>query len=168
MIQQIENQISEIKTEQLQQKVDESRPAKSASHRSKSENDPHLVAIVEKSASYEQLSKMASQRTRMESSIKTIEGGVKLDRLMLNSSSNDKGNSMMLENAENTVFKIKHEMTQKIKSQLHNLDKKIQERISDINDTDKGSDAPVTIIPENNGVAGTPSDINTKLTNEVD
>ncbi|GKU77328.1 FlxA-like family protein [Paenibacillus sp. L3-i20] len=160
-IQEIESRISESKMEDVKKKVSESQSTDSRPSRSKSEHDPDLAIIVEKSASLSQLNKMAGQRTKTEGEIKTLEGGVRLDRTNLESgSSNDSGRSEMLQNAENTVFKLKREMVQEKQDQLKVTDQKMSELVSSINEPVEGGDKPANIeetAPTNAENVGNPS-----------
>ncbi|PZT56344.1 hypothetical protein DN757_07445 [Paenibacillus silvae] len=62
---------------------------------------------------------MVGLRDRMQGSIHTLEGETRFDRIVLdNDTGKDPGKSMMLENAEATVFKMKREMVQDIHTQL--------------------------------------------------
>lgn len=144
-IQQLDTQISELKTEKFKPKTSETKSAEPEAAPSKSELDPHLVAIIEKSASYDQLSNMVRQRKGMESSIRKLENEVLSDRKMMESdpnSSDDIGKTLMLENAENTVYKNKSEASQEIRSQIQSMDKKIGELVTDINETNRSEESP--------------------------
>ncbi|MGN7309090.1 hypothetical protein ACTHQ2_24415, partial [Bacillus subtilis] len=58
----------------------------------------------------------------------------RFDRIVLDSDSgNDMGKSMMLENAEQTVFQMKREMVQEIDSQIRKVDESIGEKLKEIN-----------------------------------
>ncbi|MFC4303405.1 FlxA-like family protein [Cohnella boryungensis] len=158
-IQQIEMRISEIRAEEIKQKTEEAQPSTPAPQETKPELDPHLVAVIEKSVSYDQLSKMVSQKTDMKGSITRLEGEVRMDRAMLeHNPHNDSGKSLMLENAENTTFKMKREMAQELQGHIHSTNQKIGELISSINETNEAVEpAKQEDKSTDNGVTGQPS-----------
>lgn len=137
-IQQVDNQISQIQSEELQEKnkTNQSEKPKQQEEPSQSSEgslDPSMNHIVKHSQTYDQLGKLVGLRDRMHGSIKTLEGETRFDRIVLdNDTGNDMGKSMMLENAEQTVFKMKREMVQDINSQLSKTDQKIGDLIKEI------------------------------------
>jgi len=167
-MQQIDSRISELKMENMKKNSPEKASSDSKAAPSKSAQDPELAIIIEKSATYSQLSQSVELRAKLDGEIKTLEGGVRFDRTLLESSpSNDNGKSMMLQNAEDTVFKMKREMVQDIQVQRNVVDQRIKELVSEINDTEDSSETrPIIIedVPENNESQNNAS--NTKVQQE--
>jgi len=137
-IQQVDNQISQIQSEELQEK-NKTNPSEQAKQQeqpfqtNEGSLDPAMNHIVKHSQTYDQLGKLVGLRDRMHGNIKTLEGETRFDRIVLDSDTgNDMGKSMMLENAEQTVFKMKREMVQDINSQLSKVDQKIGDLIKEI------------------------------------
>ncbi len=161
-MQQIDSRISEIKMENLKKSAPETRSPEPTSPPAKTARDPHLAAIIEKSSSLTELNKSVGLRAKMGGEIKTLEGGVRSDRTMLEAGrSDDGGRSAMLQNAEETVYKMKREMVQEIHSQINVVDKKINELVSEINDISKGREDNTTsngvVLPENKEESSIPS-----------
>ncbi|REK71945.1 hypothetical protein [Paenibacillus paeoniae] len=161
-MQQIDSRISEIKLENVKKMSPEKGPLNSNTNQSKPGHDPQLAIIIEKSASYSQLTQSVGLRAKMDGEIKTLEGAVRFDRTLLEASpSNDAGKSLMLQNAEETVFKMKREMVQDIHAQRNVVDQKIKELVSEINDIEESSNthtSPVGDLPEDKEDRNTPSD----------
>lgn len=161
-IQQIDSRISEIKMENMKKSSPEKSSSDTKANPSKPEHDPQLAVIIEKSTSYSQLNQSVGLRAKMDGEIKILEGGVRFDRTLLESSpSNDNGKAMMLQNAEDTVFKMKREMVQDIHAQRNVVDQRIKELVSEINDIEESSEAhtlTVEDISENNESRNTTSD----------
>lgn len=134
-IQQIDTRISEIKVEQLQ-KNQENRPQETKSAQSK-EMDPHLVALVEKSAAYDQLGKIAGTKKKLEGENRTVQGELKFDRTLLEANpSDDLGKTLMTENAESTVFQSKREQMQDLQEHIRTSDKRMRELLTDIRESE--------------------------------
>ncbi|MEC0108076.1 hypothetical protein P4H27_14050 [Paenibacillus taichungensis] len=86
--------------------------------------------LIKHSQTYDQLGKLVGLRDRMVGSIQTLEGETRFDRIVLdNDAGNDMGKSMMLENAEETVFQMKREMVQEIDSQIRKVDQSIGKKL---------------------------------------
>jgi len=97
---------------------------------------------------------MVAGKKKMEGEIRTLDSSVKTDRTMLEAgSSDDAGRSLMLANAENTVYKQKREMTQDIQKQIHATDKEIRDILSDVQNTDDRLNPTQT--PTNNSFPAT-------------
>ncbi|WP_127507354.1 FlxA-like family protein [Paenibacillus humicus] len=161
-MQQIDSRISEIRMENLKRSAPETRSPEPASPPAKTAHDPHLAVIIEKSSSLTELNKSVGLRAKMGGEIKTLEGGVRSDRTMLEAGpSDDGGRSAMLQNAEETVYKMKREMVQEIHSQIHVVDKKMDELISEINDISNSSEDNMNsngaVLPEDEDENGSPS-----------
>ncbi|NUU75822.1 FlxA-like family protein [Paenibacillus xylanilyticus] len=135
-IQEIDAQIAQIKAEEIQEKTRQKETDQPKSSEPQPEDTVSLGSVIKNSNTYDQLGKLVGSREKMQGSINTLEGGVRFDRTLLDSNPHqDSGKSAMLENAEHTVFQIKREMVQEIKSHIRSTDKKIGELLKDINDT---------------------------------
>ncbi|MGD0033013.1 FlxA-like family protein [Paenibacillus illinoisensis] len=135
-IQEIDAQIAQIKAEEIQEKTRQKENEKPKSSDSQPEDTISLGSVIKNSNTYDQLGKLVGSREKMQGSINTLEGGVRFDRTLLDSNPHaDNGKSVMLENAEHTVFQMKREMVQEVKSHIRSTDKKIGELLKDINDT---------------------------------
>ncbi|MDK8192468.1 hypothetical protein QP794_20495 [Paenibacillus sp. UMB7766-LJ446] len=139
-IQQVDNQIAQIKSEELQEKnklKQSDQPKQQQPQPSEVTDENHAPAmghLIKNSQTYDQLGKLVGLRDRMHGSIQTLEGETRFDRIVLDSDSgNDMGKSMMLENAEQTVFQMKREMVQVIDSQIRKVDESIGEKLKEIN-----------------------------------
>lgn len=120
-IQQIDSQINQIKAEQLKEKMDQ-RQSRDTGDQKPPAGDPSSSAIheaVAKSVTYEHLAKLRGVRNQLSNSATRLEGEVRIDRNLLTmGNSNDCGKSMMLENAESTVYQMKREMTSELQKQI--------------------------------------------------
>ncbi|MGF9699057.1 FlxA-like family protein [Paenibacillus sp. MABNR03] len=135
-IQEIDAQIAQIKAEEIQEKTRQKETDQPKSSEPQPEDTVSLGSVIKNSNTYDQLGKLVGSREKMQGSINTLEGGVRFDRTLLDSNPHqDSGKSAMLENAEHTVFQMKREMVQEIKSHIRSTDKKIGELLKDINDT---------------------------------
>jgi hypothetical protein len=139
-IQQVDNQIAQIKSEELQEKnklKQSEQPKQQQPQLSEVTDENHAPAmghLIKNSQTYDQLGKLVGLRDRMHGSIQTLEGETRFDRIVLDSDSgNDMGKSMMLENAEQTVFQMKRDMVQEIDSQIRKVDESIGEKLKEIN-----------------------------------
>ncbi|RAW14583.1 hypothetical protein DC345_16705 [Paenibacillus taichungensis] len=139
-IQQVDNQIAQIKSEEIQEKnkLKQSEQPKQQqpqpSELSSENQAPAMGHLIKHSQTYDQLGKLVGLRDRMHGSIQTLEGETRFDRIVLdNDVGNDMGKSMMLENAEQTVFQMKREMVQEIDSQIRKVDQSIGEKLKEIN-----------------------------------
>lgn len=139
-IQQVDNQIAQIKSEEIQEKnkLKQSEQPKQQepqpSELSGENQAPAMGHLIKHSQTYDQLGKLVGLRDRMHGSIQTLEGETRFDRIVLdNDAGNDMGKSMMLENAEQTVFQMKREMVQEIDSQIRKVDQSIGEKLKEIN-----------------------------------
>lgn len=136
-IAQVDSQIAQIKAEELQEKNKPKQPEtikQQPNNKPDEENQlPSMDHLIKNSQTYDQLGKLVGMREQMNSSIQTIEGETKFDRLVLEiNAENDTGKSDMLANAERTVFQKKREVVQDIQSQMHKVDQKLGELIKDI------------------------------------
>ncbi|MCM3208171.1 FlxA-like family protein [Paenibacillus illinoisensis] len=135
-IQEIDAQIAQIKAEEIQEKTRQKENEQPKSSEPQPEDTVSLGSVIKNSNTYDQLGKLVGSREKMQGSINTLEGGVRFDRTLLDSNPHaDNGKSAMLENAEHTVFQMKREMVQEVKSHIRSTDKKIGELLQDINDT---------------------------------
>jgi hypothetical protein len=133
-IAQIDAQISQLKVEKLKEKVN-SAHTEPASNPSKETSPSGLDSVVISSVAHEQLKTMHGLSNKLEGSIKALEKEVRIDRVMLESgSSDDNGRSLMLENAENTVYKMKREMNQKTQSHLDQVNERVGKLAASISD----------------------------------
>ncbi|PQP82152.1 hypothetical protein C0Q44_21125 [Paenibacillus sp. PCH8] len=135
-ISQIESQIAQIKAEELQEKNKLNQPEKVQQQQSKPTDEaqaPSLDHLIKHSQTYDQLGKLVGLRDHMQSSIQTTEGETRFDRLVLEiNAEKDIGKSMMMENAERTVFQTKRELVQDIHSQLNKVNQKIGDLVKEI------------------------------------
>ncbi|MEO2207131.1 FlxA-like family protein [Paenibacillus pabuli] len=135
-IQEIDAQIAQIKAEEIQEKTRQKETDTPKTSEPQPEDTVSLGSIIKNSNTYDQLGKLVGSREKMQGSINTLEGGVRFDRTLLDSNPHgDSGKSAMLENAEHTVFQMKREMVQEVKSHIRSTDMKIGELLKDINDT---------------------------------
>ncbi|WP_145045283.1 hypothetical protein [Paenibacillus xylanexedens] len=136
-IAEVDTQIARIRAEELQEKNKPKQPETIQQQQNNKPNEenqlPSMDHLIKHSQTYDQLGKLVGMRERMDSSIKTIEGETKFDRLVLEiNAENDLGKSEMLANSERTVFQKKREVVQDIQSQIHKVDQKLGELIEDI------------------------------------
>ncbi|MDT9719563.1 hypothetical protein QVE09_11655 [Paenibacillus sp. ClWae2A] len=135
-ISQIDSQIAQIKAEELQEKNKLRQPEKTQQQQPKPTEEtqaPSLDHLIKHSQTYDQLGKLVGLRDRMQGSIQTTEGETRFDRLVLEiNADKDIGKSMMLENAERTVFQAKREVVQDINSQLSKVNQKIGDLVKEI------------------------------------
>lgn len=130
-IQQLDNQIAQIKMEEFQEKNKKTEQAQQQTQSSQVKEDgqdPSMHQLMKKSQTYDQLGKLVGMRKNVETSVRTMEGENRFDRMVLEPTPGaDSGKSIMLENAENTVLAKKREMIQKASSQISKIDEKIEE-----------------------------------------
>lgn len=135
-ITQVDSQIAQIKAEELQEKNKLKQPEQTKqqlSQRTDENQAPSMDHLIKHSQTYDQLGKLVGLRDRMNGSIHTLEGETHFDRIVLDiNADNDIGKSMMLENAERTVFQKKREMVQDIHTQINKVDQKIGDLVKDI------------------------------------
>ncbi|MCW3791010.1 hypothetical protein OM416_05415 [Paenibacillus sp. LS1] len=135
-ISQIDSQIAQIKAEELQEKNKLRQPEKTQQQQPKPIDEaqaPSLDHLIKNSQTYDQLGKLVGLRDRMQGTIQTTEGETRFDRLVLEiNADKDAGKSMMLENAERTVFQAKREVVQDINAQLNKVNQKIGELVEEI------------------------------------
>ncbi|WP_340398754.1 hypothetical protein [Paenibacillus sp. FSL H8-0079] len=135
-ISQIDSQIAQIKAEELQEKNKLRQPEKAQQQQPKPTDETQassLDHLIKHSQTYDQLGKLVGLRDRMQSSIQTCEGETRFDRLVLEiNADKDAGKSMMLENAERTVFQAKREIVQDVNSQLNKVNQKIGELVEEL------------------------------------
>ncbi|WP_338540063.1 hypothetical protein [Paenibacillus tundrae] len=146
-IAQVDSQIAQIKAEELQEKNKSRQPENTKQQQNNQPTEENQLRnmdhLIKHSQTYDQLGKLVGMRERMNSSIQTIEGETKFDRLVLEiNAENDTGKSDMLANAERTVFQKKREAVQDIQSQIHKVDQKLGELIKDIHQP--SSQKPIT------------------------
>ncbi len=92
-----------------------------------------METVTKGNVLYDQLGKLTGVRSRLEGSAKALENEVSNDRKNLEFSPNmgeDEGVSMMLENAENTVFQMKREMVADLEHQMDITDEQISKLVS--------------------------------------
>jgi hypothetical protein len=133
-ITQIDTQIAQIKAEDMEAKNKLKQPEKTKEQQPQRNDEtqtPSMDHLIKHSQTYDQLGKLVGLRDRMNSSIQTIEGETKFDRLVLEINAGA-GKSMMLENAERTVFQKKREVVQDISSQMIKVGQKIGDLMKEI------------------------------------
>ncbi|MFC9710035.1 hypothetical protein ACFTRD_17985 [Paenibacillus sp. NPDC056933] len=133
-ITQIDTQIAQIKAEEMEEKNKLKQPEKTKEQQPQRNDEtqtPSMDHLIKHSQTYDQLGKLVGLRDRMNSSIQTIEGETKFDLLVLEINAGA-GKSMMLENAERTVFQKKREVVQDISSQMSKVGQKIGDLIKEI------------------------------------
>jgi hypothetical protein len=133
-ITQIDSQIAQIKAEEMQEKNKVKQPEQKKEQqpqRNDETQSPSMDHLIKHSQTYDQLGKLVGLRDRMNSSIQTIEGETEFDRLVLEINAGA-GKSMMLENAERTVFQKKRELVQDISSQMSKVSQKIGDLMKEI------------------------------------
>lgn len=138
-IQQIEAQIAQIKLEEMEEKNKKNKPEAPKENPANQQQDPSLDklnALLQVGQSYNNLGKLISMRNQKTGQIRTIEGDVKSDRMMLEiNDDKDLGKSMMAQNAEMTVFQNKRDEVLEITTQLYKVHQKIGDILNDINET---------------------------------
>ncbi|WP_440110507.1 hypothetical protein [Paenibacillus sp. QZ-Y1] len=119
---------------QEKNKLKQPEPTKQQPPQRTDENQaPSMDHLIKHSQTYDQLGKLVGLRDRMNGSIQTLEGETHFDRIVLDiNADNDIVKSMMLENAERTVFQQKREMVQDIHTQINKVDQKIGDLVKDI------------------------------------
>ncbi|MHA6530732.1 FlxA-like family protein [Paenibacillus sp. BAC0078] len=150
-IQETDAQIAQIKAEEMQEKIEKAQPKKEETKKpeANAEVSPETSAvaqsmnvIIKSHTTYDRLGKLVGLNKQMESSIKPIQGEIKLeeDRLS-NNPTNDIGRPLMLENAERTVLQSKREHIQEINSSINGINNKIGELVSDLKDNNNEASA---------------------------
>ncbi|WP_338551818.1 hypothetical protein [Paenibacillus sp. KS-LC4] len=140
-ISQIDAQISQIRSEEIQEKTKIGESKNDQPKKTTSDNpEKNMDQAVKSSMTYDHLGKLAGVRDKLQGSNVTLESGIRFDRMVIESNPHtDAGKYAMLENAEQTVFKLKREMMAKNTSQIHAVDQKMGELVNDINTTDDSS-----------------------------
>lgn len=140
-ISQIDAQIAQIRSEEIQDKTKIGASQDDQPKKSTSDNpEKNMDHAVKNSMTYDHLGKLAGVREKLQGSNVTMESGIRFDRMVIESNPHtDAGKYAMLENAEQTVFKLKREMMAKTTSQIHAVDQKMGELVNDINTTDDSS-----------------------------
>ncbi|SFE92757.1 hypothetical protein SAMN04487969_109149 [Paenibacillus algorifonticola] len=140
-ISQIDAQISQIHSEEIQEKTKIGASKDDQPKKSTSDNpEKNMDQAVKNSMTYDHLGKLAGVREKLQGSNVTMESGIRFDRMVIESNPhNDAGKSAMLENAEQTVFKLKREIMTKTTRQIHAVDQKMNELVNDLNTTDDSS-----------------------------
>jgi phage protein D len=134
-IQQIDMQISKVMMEQRNEKVNHQKPEEKSNEvkedKKEETTESKLNSVVASSSIYKDLSKLAGARRKIEGDITTLQRSVYFDReiILKASPSADEGKDKMLENAENTVFKMKRGMIQELKEQSDAVGEKISELV---------------------------------------
>ncbi|UPK42040.1 hypothetical protein [Paenibacillus pabuli] len=140
-ITQIDTQIAQIKAEEMEEKNKLKQPEQTKEQQPQRKDElqtPSMNHLIKHSQTYDQLGKLVGLRDRMNSSIQTIEGETEFDRLVLEiNAGNDVGKSMMLENAERTVFQKKREVVQDISSQMSKVSQKIGDLMKEIHQPER-------------------------------
>lgn len=124
-IAQLDSKIAQIKAEELQERNQIKQPEQTKQQTPTQDEDqaPSLDHLIKHGQTYDRLGKLVGLRNRMEHSIQTIEGETRFDRIVLDvNAGKDAGKSMMLANAERTVFQKKREAVQEISSQMDKID----------------------------------------------
>lgn len=124
-IAQLDSKIAQIKAEELQERNQIKQPEQTKQQTPTQDEDqaPSLDHLIKHGQTYDRLGQLVGLRNRMEHSIQTIEGETRFDRIVLDvNAGKDAGKSMMLANAERTVFQKKREAVQEISSQMDKID----------------------------------------------
>lgn len=133
-ITQVDSQIAQIKAEEMQEKNKLKQPEQTKEQQPQRNDEtqtPSMDHLIKHSQTYDQLGKLVGLRDRMNSSIQTFEGETEFDRLVLEINAGA-GKTMMLENAERTVFQKKREIVQDISSQMSKVSQKIGDLMEEI------------------------------------
>jgi hypothetical protein len=135
-IAQIDSRIAQIKAEEMEEKNKLQQMDQTKQQQSKPEEQqqtPSMSHLIKHSQTYDQMGKLIGLRDKMQSSIHTIEGETRLDRIVLeNDTHSDLGKTQMLENAEHTVFQKKREVVQDLESHIGKANHKLGELADEI------------------------------------
>ncbi|MEK3824170.1 MULTISPECIES: hypothetical protein [Paenibacillus] len=135
-IAQIDSHIAQIKAEEMEEKNKLQQMNQTKQPQSKPEEPqqtPSMNHLIKHSQTYDQMGKLVGLRDKMQSSIHTIEGETRFDRIVLeNDTHSDIGKTQMLENAERTVFQKKREVMQDLESNIRKANHKLGELADDI------------------------------------
>lgn len=132
-IQEIDSQINQIRNEEMKEKSKTTAPEQPKKQEPKSQEAALMETVTKGNVLYDQLGKLTGVRNRLEGSAKALENEVANDRKNLEFSPNmgeDEGVSMMLENAEHTVFQMKRDMVADIEQQIDITDEQISKLVS--------------------------------------
>ncbi|MHA7962904.1 FlxA-like family protein [Paenibacillus sp. CAU 1782] len=132
-IQQIDSQISQIRSEEMKEKSKAAVPEQPQKQEPQSREAALMETVVKGNVLYDQLGKLTGVRNRLENSVKTLESENYNDRQNLEFSpakGEDEGINMMLENAENTVFQMKRDMVVDLEQQIDVTDEQISKLVS--------------------------------------
>lgn|GEM_PF-1435487 len=132
-IQEIDSQINQIRNEEMKEKSKTTAPEQPKKQEPKSQEAALMETVTKGNVLYDQLGKLTGVRSRLEGSAKALENEVSNDRKNLEFSPNmgeDEGVSMMLENAEHTVFQMKQEMVADLEHQMDITDEQISKLVS--------------------------------------
>ncbi|OKP95784.1 FlxA-like family protein [Paenibacillus sp. P46E] len=139
-IQEIDAQIAQIKAEEMQEKIENSKPNKAEIKKPETEPTSDITAesmhvLLQNHITYDRLGKLVGLSKKVEGEIKPLEGEVKLEEVRLsNNPTHDAGRATMLENAERTVLQTKRDRVQDIKSTVRSIDSKIGDAVSELKD----------------------------------
>ncbi|MDT0123642.1 hypothetical protein Q9R46_13365 [Paenibacillus sp. RRE4] len=135
-IAQIDSRIAQIKAEEMEeinklQQMDQTKQKQSKPE--EQQQTPSMNHLIKYSQTYDQMGKLVGLRDKMQSSIHTIEGETRFDRIVLeNDTHSDIGKTQMLENAERTVFQKKREVVQDVESNIRKANHKLGELADEI------------------------------------
>lgn len=136
-IAQIDSRIAQIKAEEMEeinklQQMDQTKQQQQ-SKPEEQQQTPSMNHLIKYSLTYDQMGKLVGLRDKMQSSIHTIEGETRFDRIVLeNDTHSDIGKTQMLENAERTVFQKKREVVQDVESNIRKANHKLGELADEI------------------------------------
>ncbi|MDP9699712.1 hypothetical protein [Paenibacillus polysaccharolyticus] len=135
-IAQIDSRIAQIKAEEMEEKNKLQQMDQTKQQQSKPEEQqqtPSMNHLMKHSQTYDQMGKLVGLRDKMQSSIYTIEGETRFDRIVLEyDTHSDLGKTQMLENAERTVFQKKREVVQELESHISKTNHKLGELVDEI------------------------------------
>ncbi|PYY28886.1 FlxA-like family protein [Paenibacillus illinoisensis] len=153
-IQQLDAQISQIKTEEIEEKNKKSQM--NSSKQDKSSNytkDDSLDPLLQKVQSYNQLGQLIGLVNQKTNINRSVEGEVRSDRMthtlpreIKSAHDKDPGKSVMLENAEMTVLQKKREFVQNEKAKISKIEDKISEIVEEVHE--KNSLREEGIVPD--------------------
>ncbi|WP_305022333.1 FlxA-like family protein [Paenibacillus lacisoli] len=155
-MQQIDAEILQKKAEEQEEKnknKQQSSTAEQESSRPSELTDPvSSQQLLTNGLQYNQLGKLVGMRNQANHTIQTIEGELQNGRLLYeNTADPDGAKSVMLANAERTVFQKKRESIQDVKVTVHRIEGKMNDILQDIHDTQKKA-----------GVTNSPANINSQ------
>ncbi|WP_153979238.1 FlxA-like family protein [Paenibacillus xylanilyticus] len=141
-IQQLDAHISQIKTEEIEEKNKKSQMDSSKQDKSSNNTkDDSLDPLLQKAQSYNQLGQLIGLVSQKTNTNRSVEGEIRSDRMthtlpheIKSAHDKDSGKSVMLENAEMTVLQKKREFVQKEIAKISKIEDKISEIIEEVHE----------------------------------